>query len=114
MIAARNAWLVAYDNLSYLPQWLSDALCRLSTRGGFGTRKLYTDDEEELFTAQRPTLLTSIEDVVTAGDALDRAVAFPLEQVPEERRRTEEELDAEFDSALPCILGALLDAVAAG
>lgn len=114
MIAARNAWLVAYDNLSYLPQWLSDALCRLSTGGGFGTRQLYTDDEEVLFTAQRPTLLTSIEDVVTSGDALDRAVALQLEQVPEERRRTEEELDAEFDDALPRILGALLDAVAAG
>src|SRR5262249_50118159 len=114
MIAARNAWLVAYDNLSHLPQWLSDALCRLSTGGGFGTRQLYTDDEEVLFNAQRPTLLTSIEDVVTAGAALDPALAMHPEQVPEERRRTEEEPDAEFDAALPGILGALLDAVAAG
>jgi hypothetical protein len=114
MIAARNAWVVAYDNLSHLPQWLSDALCRLSTGGGFGTRQLYTDDEEVLFSAQRPALLTSIEDVVTAGDALDRAIALQLEYVPEECRRTEEELDAAFDTALPRILGALLDAVAGG
>src|SRR5262249_3260333 len=71
-------------------------------------------DEEALFNAKRPTLLTSIEDVVTAGDALDRALAMQLEQVPEDRRRTEEELDAEFDAALPRILGALLDAVVAG
>src|SRR5262249_44085160 len=38
MIAAHNGWLVGYDNLSDLPGWLSDALCRLATGGGFGTR----------------------------------------------------------------------------
>jgi hypothetical protein len=36
MIAANAAWLVAYDNLSHLPQWLSDCLCRLAT-GGAGS-----------------------------------------------------------------------------
>jgi hypothetical protein len=75
---------------------------------------LYSDDEEVLFSAQRPTLLTAIEDVVTAGDALDRALALQLEPVLEERRRTEEDLNAEFDAALPQLLGALLDAVVAG
>jgi hypothetical protein len=114
MIAARNAWLVAYDNLSALPQWLSDCLCRLATGGGFGTRQLYTDGEEILFNAKRPALLTSIEEVVTAGDALDRAVSLQLEHVPDEKRRTEEALDAEFAAALPHILGGLLDAVALG
>jgi hypothetical protein len=33
MIAAQNAWLLALDNISHLPQWLSDALCRLATGG---------------------------------------------------------------------------------
>jgi hypothetical protein len=32
-IAAQNCWLVAYDNLSSMPPWLSDALCRLATGG---------------------------------------------------------------------------------
>jgi hypothetical protein len=32
-------------------------LCRLATGGGFSTRKLYTDDEEQLFNAQRPSIL---------------------------------------------------------
>ena len=34
-IAAANGWVIALDNLSYLPQWLSDGLCVLSTGGGF-------------------------------------------------------------------------------
>jgi hypothetical protein len=30
VIAATNGWLIALDNLSHLPDWLSDALCRLA------------------------------------------------------------------------------------
>ena len=36
--AARNSWLVCFDNLSHLPQDLADAACRLATGGGFGGR----------------------------------------------------------------------------
>ena len=34
-IAASNSWVVALDNVSGLPTWLSDDLCRLATGGGF-------------------------------------------------------------------------------
>jgi hypothetical protein len=102
------------NNLSHVPQWLSDALCRLATGGGFGTRQLYTDDEEVLFSATRPVLLTSITDVVVAGDLLDRAVCLELGQIPEEKRRTEQELWDAFEAVRPRLLGALLDTVSAG
>src|SRR6516164_6564020 len=46
MIAANNSYLLAYDNLSGLPHWLSDSLCRLATGGSFAVRQLYTDDDE--------------------------------------------------------------------
>jgi hypothetical protein len=114
MIAAGNSWLVCYDNLSQLPQWLSDALCRLATGGGFGIRQLYTDDEEVLFNAQRPAVLTSITDVVTAGDLLDRSLALQLEPISGGKRQTEAALWANFNRDRPKILGAMLDLVAAG
>jgi hypothetical protein len=38
MIAANNSYLLAFDNLSGLPHWLSDALCRLATGGSFAVR----------------------------------------------------------------------------
>jgi hypothetical protein len=53
MIAASNGYLLAFDNLSGLPVWLSDALCRLATGGSFAVCQLYTDDEEILFDALR-------------------------------------------------------------
>jgi hypothetical protein len=112
VLAGNNGWVVALDNLSHLPPWLSDALCRLSTGGGYGTRELYTDGEEFLVDVQRPVLLTGIEEIATRGDLLDRALVQHLTAIPEASCRTEAELWASFELARPRILGALLDAVA--
>ncbi len=110
-IAAANSWVIAFDNLSAIPTWLSDALCRLATGGGFATRELYTDAEEALFDAKRPVLLTGIEEVVTRGDLVDRALPLALPTIAPEHRRTEREFWRGFEAAHPAILGALLDAV---
>jgi len=114
MIAANNGHLLAFDNLSGLPAWLSDALCRLASGGSFAVRRLYTDDEEVLFKAARPTLLNGIEDVIGRSDLADRAIFLNLGPIAEERRRSEAELWREFELARPAILGALLDAAAHG
>ena len=110
-ISATNAWVVAYDNLSGLPAWLSDGLCRLATGGGLRTRQLYTDDQEALFAATRPVILNGIEDTATKPDLLDRAIVVKLPRI--ETYRGEKDLLAEFESARPRILGALLDAIVA-
>jgi hypothetical protein len=113
-IAAINGHLLAYDNVSALPQWLSDSLSRLATGGGIGTRKLYTDDEEALFQATRPIVLNGIEDFITRGDLADRALVLTLTAITDNKRRDEETFWAEFERAAPAIFGALLDAVAFG
>lgn len=112
MITASNSWCLAYDNLSHVRTWLSDALCRISTGGGFSTRELYTDQEEIIFDSQRPVLLTSIEEVATRSDLLDRCLVVQLPTIREDQRRPEAELYAAFEEARPAIFGALLDGVA--
>jgi hypothetical protein len=112
MIAARNSWVIAIDNLSGLDQWLSDALCRLSTGGGFSTRQLYTDDEEILFDAKRPILLNGIDDIARSPDLADRALIVTLPELPEEKRVPEKAFWEKFGEVWPRILGALLNAVA--
>ena len=114
MIAANNSYLLAFNNLSGLPHWLSDALCRLATGGSFAVRQLYTDDEEVLFDASRPILLNGIEDVISRPDLGDRAIFLTLAPIPETDRRPEAELWRQFEIAGPRILGALLDAVVQG
>ena len=113
-IAANNGHLLAFDNLSVLPAWLSDALCRLASGGSFALRRLYTDDEAVLFEAARPILLNGIEDVISRADLADRAIFLTLAPIAEEQRRSEAELWREFELARPAILGALLDALAEG
>ena len=113
-IAANNGHVLAFDNVSGLPSWISDTLCRLATGGGFAVRQLYTDQDEVLFDAARPVILNGIEDIVTRPDLADRAVFLNLEAIPEEGRRLEAELWAAFEAECPKILGTLLDAVVTG
>jgi hypothetical protein len=113
-IAANNGYVLAFDNVSGLPAWISDTLCRLATGGGFAVRQLYTDQDEVLFNASRPVILNGIEDMVTRPDLADRAILLTLEPIPEESRRPEAEFWAAFELECPRILGALLNAVAEG
>jgi hypothetical protein len=112
-IAASNGHVLAF-NVSGLPAWISDTLCRLATGGGFAVRQLYTDQDEVLFDAARPIILNGIEEIVTRPDLADRAVFLTLEPIPEDRRRPEAQLWGAFEAARPCVLGALLDAVVEG
>src|SRR5262249_22797259 len=99
------------ENLSRLPEWLSDALCRLATGSGFATRALYSDAEEALFAAQRPVILNGIEAVATRGDLLDRAIVLSLPPIMEEERQDETTFWQTFTAAHPALLGAVLDVV---
>jgi len=114
MIAANNAHVLAFDNLSGLPGWLSDALCRLASGGSLAVRQLYTDDEEVLFQAARPILCNGIEEIIGRPDLADRAIFLTIPPIGERERRPEAMLWREFDHARPSILGALLDIAAHG
>lgn len=113
VIAASNGAIVGYDNLSDVKDWLSDALCRLSTGGGISSRKLYTDTDEALLDAQRPCLVTGINPVATRSDLLDRTLSVTLPAIPTEARRTEAEVWADFGAAHAGLLGGVLNAVSA-
>jgi putative DNA primase/helicase len=114
IVSAFNAWFLVYDNLSSMPVWLSDAFCRLSTGGGFATRELHTDRGEAIFSAMRPIIVNGIGDLAVRPDLAERIVLEVLPQLSDDRRRTEREFWVAFEAKRPLILGALLDAVAAG
>ncbi|HXP87806.1 MAG TPA: DUF3854 domain-containing protein [Bryobacteraceae bacterium] len=111
LIAANNSWVLACDNLSGIPAWLSDALCRLATGGGFSTRALFTDTEEVFFQAARPMILNGIDHLAERPDLAERALLLSLPAIEEDQRRDEAQIDADFERELPLIFGALLTAV---
>ena len=112
-IAASGNWTPALDNLSGVRPWLSDALCRLATGGGFATRELYSDDREVLFSQKRPVILNGIDSLAVAGDLRDRSLVVELPPIPPSKKRTEREFYKKLAEIRPKVLGALLDAVSA-
>ncbi len=110
-IAAGNRWILAYDNLSGLSAEQSDALCRISTGGGFTTRTLYANDEETVLEFIRPQILTGIDSLATRGDLLERSLLVTLPTIREEHRLTEAELEERLTRLQGRILGALLTAL---
>ena len=110
-ISAGNSWIMAFDNISHLKPWLSDAICRLATGGGFTTRELYANTEEVLFATTRPVMLNGIGDIATRSDLLDRAIIIVLPTIPNDKRRTEADMQKEFERVCPMSLASLLNAV---
>jgi hypothetical protein len=113
MIAARNSWVLNFDNMASVPPWLSDAICSIATGGGLSRRQLFTDNDEVIFEASRPVILNGIEDLAVREDLAERSVNILLRSIQAENRRTERELWNQFRTMHPQILGALLDAVSA-
>jgi len=108
---AASVWVVGFDNVSKVPQALSDALCQLATGAGYRTRQLYTDAEPFILDLKRPILLNGIGQVANRPDLLDRIALIELAQISPEKRRTEEDLWADWDGVRPRVLGAVLDGV---
>ena len=114
VVAARNQHVLAFDNVSGLRPWLSDALCRIASGAGFSTRELYTDAEEVVFSGARPIILNGIEEIVERPDLAERSAFSTCEPIGRKNRKSEEEVWASFAAAHASVLGALLDAVATG
>jgi len=111
-IAAADGWVFGLNNVSSIPGWMSDDLCRLSTGGGDRRRKLFTDAKQIAFSGMRPIMINSITDVIDRSDLADRTVTVNLPRIKEADRKDEVELDREFERLQPSILGCLLDGVA--
>jgi hypothetical protein len=108
LIAAVAAgWVTALDNLSHLAPDLSDAMCCIVTGAETIKRALYTDGDVVRARYRRPLLLTGIDVGVIRPDLAERLLPLRLERPA--ARRTEAELWAEFEPALPVVLGSLLD-----
>jgi len=114
LVHAANNWCVALDNLSGVPPWLSDGICRLATGGGHSARQLFTDGEEFSVAVKRPVILNGIEDVATRPDLAERALQIELETIPDNRRIPEKELWLKFEQARPVIFSGVLNGLVCG
>lgn len=104
-------WLAYYDNLARITDWQQDIICRAVTGEGHTKRKLYSDEEDIIFTYRRCIALNGINIVSTRPDLLDRSIILELSSL-EGRRQTEAQLEADFERLRPRLLGAILGVLA--
>jgi len=104
-------WAPFYDNITGLPDWTSDMLCRAVTGEGFSKRELYSDDEDVIYQFRRCVGLNGVNVAAHRPDLLDRCILFGLEPIEPARRRPEEATWREFEEARPRLLGSILDAL---
>lgn len=109
VVTANAGWVSGLDNLSNIPRWLSDALCRAVTGDGDVGRLLYSDDDVSVIAFQRVIAYTTIDVGAVAGDLAERQMAIDLEVIPPSKRRTDAEVAKAVAAARPAALGAILD-----
>lgn len=111
--AASGSWVVALDNLSAIPPWLSDSLCRAATGDGSVKRALYTDADLAVLKFRRCVIVNGIDVGAVRPDLAERLATVELQRIDRQLRRPEATLRQEWQQALPGILGGLLDLAAA-
>ncbi|MFF4230073.1 ATP-binding protein [Streptomyces sp. NPDC001820] len=109
---AFNSWALCIDNVSYIPDWFSDALCRAVTGDGIVDRALYTDDDVVVLEFRRVLAMTTIDAGALAGDLAERLLTIELHTIPDRNRREEAELDRAYRDAHAGILASLFDLLA--
>ncbi|MGH3326331.1 MAG: ATP-binding protein [Streptomycetales bacterium] len=110
-IFARASWAFSFDNITEIPQWLSNSLCKGVTGDAVLQRVLHSDEDIAVFAFQRVIAATTIGiRHELASDLADRTLLVEPEVL--ERRLTETEVRAAREAALPQALGAVLDLVA--
>ena len=107
--AASGSWLVGLDNMSTVPAWLSDSLCRAVSGDGDVRRRLYTDSDYAVFAFRRCLCLNSIDLGAIRGDLAERMLPITLMPITENDRLLEVEIWPRWQEAHPRILTGVID-----
>jgi hypothetical protein len=113
-VAANAGYMLCFNNLSNLQDWLSDAFCVVTEGSGHSQRALYTDKDESLLFACAPLFLTAVTNIIVQGDLMQRTVFAALDPVPNDERMADEDFHAVLANERPAILGALLSGLSVG
>jgi hypothetical protein len=98
-----------YDNVSRIPDWISDQFCRASTGAGSSKRRLYTDDDDKIYNFKRCVGFNGINLAATKSDLLDRGLIIRVERIDDKVKQKKEKIWQEFEKLRPQLLGYIFD-----
>ena len=111
-IASRHSHLLCFDNLRTFRAHMADMLCIAATGGTIASRQLYTNAEQEAITLHSPIVLNGIHHFIEWPDLAQRCLPIHLPAIPPEKRKSESDINAGFETDLPMIMRGLFDLVA--
>ena len=112
IVAAQNAHLLLFDNVRKLSQTKSDDLCVAATGGSLSTRRLYSDDDQSVSYLHVALILNGIFDFVTESDLAQRSLAVYLQDMNENDRLSEIDLERQLENDMPVMLAGLFQLIA--
>ena len=110
-LASHHTFLF-FDNLSGLSRKMSDSLARAITGDTFSKRKLYTNNDNVVYSIQNPMAINGINQVISKPDLLDRSILIELKRIEQEARIPEDQFWEAFEHDKPQLLGAIFDVLA--
>lgn len=105
----KKHYYLPFDNVSAISNDMSDTLCRAITGNAIQQRKLFTDDEDCIYTFQRCLTINGINNVANRADLLDRSIMFELERVSPTNRKKLQDIYKSFEEDRPYLLGSIFD-----
>lgn len=107
---AASRYCLPVDNVSWIPVWWSDLLCKAASGDGWVDRALYSDGDVFVARFRSVVILNGIELGALRGDLADRIVHHRL--VQPDRYLSDQEVSAQWALAHPSALAWLLDRTA--
>lgn len=109
LVGAQHRRLVGYDNISRIPPWFMDSLCRTVTGEGHLARQLYTNAELYAAFIRRVVVLTSVDPGALREDWASRIAQITLHKPRE--YKTETVLAKEWAAVAPRAMAGLCDVI---
>jgi hypothetical protein len=105
--AVWNRHILSFDNVSWIPPWMSDQMCQVITGIGISKRQLFTDSDDVFVDKKATVVINGLTAVPNKPDLLRRTVFAPI--FPPATMLSAEELSEKWTADWPEMLGGLLD-----
>jgi hypothetical protein len=102
-------YLVYYDNISVIQDWISDLLCRAVTGSSFSKRALYTNDDDVYYSFMRKLGINGIDLAKINADLSDRSINIKPDRIDKLDRVKLDKIWKEFNTLKPRLLGYIFD-----
>ena len=98
-------YIAYYDNVSTIPEWISDLFCRAVTGNSASKRGLFTNDDDFYYNFKRIVGVNGIDLAATKADLLDRSIIMQTERIDKKNRKKIKKIWEKFNQLKPYVLG---------